>query len=163
MRKDPSVESLRFDPPLCTFQILTKGARGQTYGIGAPRHLTCSEAHFLARRRREKNWLFSTIFKGKIAILQGKNPIFFRACGGLKSHFYTVNGATGENFSKSPYKIVIFPSKILFFRACGEPTNGQNTRIASNWRVITKSPEILKISGLLTKGRGSNPKGGGQT
>ena len=68
--------------------------------------------------------------------------------------FYTVNGAAGDFFSKSPCKTANVPSKITFFRACGEPQNGRNTRIASNRRVITKSPEILKIPGLLTKGGG---------
>ena len=72
-----SVESLRFDPPPLHFSDPYQGG-GQTYGVGAPRHLTCSEAYFWARRRREKNWLFSTVFEGKINILQGKIAIFSR-------------------------------------------------------------------------------------
>ena len=95
----PSVESHRFDPPPLHISDPYQGG-GQTYGVGAPRHLTCSEAYFWARRRREKNWLFSTVFEGKISILQGKIAIFFRACGGLKTHFYTVNSAACENFQK---------------------------------------------------------------
>ena len=49
--------------PLCTFQILTKeGSNLCDWSSTSPDDLTCSETHFLARRRREKKLAFLHYF-----------------------------------------------------------------------------------------------------